>query len=82
MIRTQIQLTEEQASRLKQIASEKRLSIAKLIRQAIDALIKTSAAADAEEKMKRALAAAGAFRSGRADLSARHDDHLAEAYEQ
>lgn len=81
MIRTQIQLTEEQVNRLKKMASEKRISIAKLIRQAIDTLIKTSAAADTEEKAERALAAAGTFHSGRGDLSTHHDDHLAEAYE-
>lgn len=80
MIRTQIQLTEEQADGLKKIASEKRLSIAKLIRQAIDSLLKTSSTADVEEKKQRALAAAGTFRSGVSRLSTRHDEHLAEAY--
>lgn len=34
----------------------------------------------AEERRKRALAAAGRFHSGLSDLSVRHDDHLADAF--
>jgi hypothetical protein len=36
--------------------------------------------ASAEKRLKRAIAAAGRFRSGGTDLSKRHDDYLAEAY--
>lgn len=39
MVRTQIQLTEEQSFFLKQIAMEEQVSIAELIRQSVDVLI-------------------------------------------
>ncbi len=80
MIRTQIQLTKEQADRLKKLAAERRLSVARLIRQAVEALIKSSAAVGDEERRKRAIAAAGRFRSGVSDLSTAHDKYLNEAY--
>lgn len=80
MIRTQIQLTKEQADRLKKLAAERRLSVARLIRQAVEALIKSSAAVEDEERRKRAIAAAGRFRSGVSDLSTAHDKYLNEAH--
>lgn len=80
MIRTQIQLTEAQARALKRLAAERRVSIAELIRQSIDRLV-LSAGPDADTKRQRAIAAAGRFHSGCSDLSAKHDQHLAEAYD-
>jgi predicted transcriptional regulator len=80
MVRTQIQLTEEQANALKKLALSRHLSIAELIRQAVDSFIKSSAVIDFEERKKRALAAAGRFRSGISDLSTAHDKYLAEAF--
>ncbi len=80
MIRTQIQLTKEQADRLKKVAAKRHLSVAKLIRQAVDALIRSNAAIEDEERRRRAIAAAGRFRSGVADLSTAHDKYLSEAY--
>lgn len=80
MIRTQIQLTKEQADRLKKVAAKRHLSVAKLIRQAVDALIRSNAAIEDEERRRRAIAAAGRFRSGVSDLSTTHDKYLSEAY--
>lgn len=80
MQRTQIQLTEEQSQALKTLAAERRTSVAELIRQATEDLLRQSANLSRAEMKRRALAAAGRFRSGRKDLSARHDDHLAEIY--
>lgn len=80
MVRTQIQLTEEQARLLKKLALARHLSVAELIRQAIDIAIKTSTVIDAEERRKRAIDAAGRFRSGLHDLSAGHDKYLEEAF--
>lgn len=80
MVRTQIQLTEEQAKKLKRLASSQQLSMAELIRQAVDQLITTSTVVDREERRKRALAAAGRFRSGLGDLSTEHDKYLEEAF--
>lgn len=80
MVRTQIQITEEQARYLKEMARSEHVSIAEVIRQTIDALIKSTIAANKEERRDRALAAAGRYRSDTTDASERHDDYLAEAY--
>lgn len=81
MVRTQIQLTEEQVNQLKKLAQAKHLSVAELVRQAIDILIKSSAALDIKEQRKRAIAAAGRFHSKVPDLSTAHDRYLHEAFE-
>lgn len=80
MVRTQIQLTEQQAKAIKKIARARHLSVAELIRQAVDNLIKASTVIDVEERRKRALDAAGRFRSGLRDLSTEHDKYLEEAF--
>ena len=80
MFRTQIQLTEKQSRDLKRLAAERRTSVAELIRQAAESLLRERPAVGRVERKERALAAAGRFRSGRKDLSTRHDDYLAEAY--
>jgi predicted DNA-binding ribbon-helix-helix protein len=81
MIRTQIQLKEEQARRLKKIAAQRKVSMAELIRQGVDGILAEEAEANREERKERALAAAGRFASGLRDVSAEHDRHLAEAFE-
>jgi hypothetical protein len=66
MLRTQIQITEKQASRLKALAARRGVSMAELVRQ--------------DEIYRRALQAAGRVRSGTRDGSIRHDAYLAEEY--
>lgn len=80
MIRTQIQLTEYQAKNLKKIANKKRISIAEIIRQGVDGFIRFSGEVSVEELKRRAIAAAGCFRSGRKDISTKHDEYLTEAF--
>jgi hypothetical protein len=80
MVRTQIQLTEEQAKAIKRIAHSRHLSVAELIRRAIDVMVKSSSVADPEEKLKRAIEIVGKFRSGKHDIAKRHDKYLADAY--
>jgi hypothetical protein len=80
MVRTQIQLTEDQAEALKRISASRHLSIAELIRRAIDMMIRTSALVDPQERLKRSLEIVGKFRSGRRDISKKHDVYLAETY--
>ena len=76
MIRTQVQLTEEQSRVLKNLASMRQVSVAELIRQSVDALIRSSREIDAKERRRRAIAAAGRFHSGAPDISAKHDEYL------
>ena len=80
MVRTQIQLPEEQVSTLKSLATQQHTSMAELIRRAIDLFTASTDVVNLQEQRQRALAAAGQFRSGHGDLSAKHDDYLAEAY--
>jgi len=82
MIRTQIQLTEEQAKTLKRIASRQGKSVAELIRISVDEWIRSSAFVDRDEQRRRAISAAGKLSSGPADLSENHDKYFAEALEQ
>lgn len=80
MFRTQIQLTDEQSQDLKKLAAERRTSVAELIRQAAEDLLRQTSLLGRSERKERAAAVAGRFRSGKQDISAEHDDYLAEAY--
>lgn len=82
MVRTQIQLTEKQSRRVKSKAASRGVSVAEYIRQALDKSLDDDVTPDREELMRRAVAACGSFHSGLTDVSARHDDYLAEAYGQ
>jgi len=80
MVRTQIQLTENQAKALRDIAASRHLSVAELVRRAIDSMLKTSTSADPGERLTRALEIAGKFSSGQRDISRKHDVYLSEGY--
>ncbi|PKL36038.1 MAG: CopG family transcriptional regulator [Spirochaetae bacterium HGW-Spirochaetae-1] len=81
MIRTQIQLTEQQAESLKKYSAEMNVSMAELIRDAIDNLMTTRVVISDADKKKKAMEAAGRFRSGNRDLARDHDWYLAETFE-
>ena len=79
MIRTQIQLTEEQARQIKRLAAERQVSMAAVIREGVEHLLRSSGPAlSRADRIRRALEATGRFRSGSADGSTRHDEYLAE----
>ena len=81
MLRTQIQLTEEQARALKQLAAKEGTSVAELIRISVDALLlRRSGSVDLEEQYRRAIVAAGKLHEGPEDLSTDHDRYLQEAF--
>lgn len=80
MVRTQIQLTEEQVMALKKIALSRHLSIAEIIRQAVDTVIRTDTVVGIEERRKRAIDIVGRFSSGKRDISRKHDTYLVEAF--
>lgn len=82
MIRTQIQLTEEQARRLKERARREDRSMADLVRESVSEYLARSPLVDRPELLRRAEALAGQFRSGRADLAEEHDRHLTEAFDE
>ena len=82
MVRTQIQLTEEQSRTLKSLAARRGVPVAELVRQSIDSYIRSSVGVDDQERRRRAIDAVGRFRSDQTDVSADHDRYLAEAYGQ
>lgn len=81
MIRTQIQLTEEQATTLRQLAASEGVSMAELVRRGVELLLGArDPEADAHLR-QRALAAAGRFASGCGDLAEAHDHYLEQAFD-
>ena len=80
VVRTQIQLTEEQARKVRKIAAHKGVSMAEVIREAIEGAIRSNAGAVPEERRKRALEILGKFKSGKMDVSKKHDAYLAKAF--
>jgi Arc/MetJ-type ribon-helix-helix transcriptional regulator len=79
MIRTQIQLTEEQAAGLKRLAAERGVSMAEVVREAVDEKLSGD---QHEARWQRALGVIGKFRDreGKTDVAERHDDYLADAF--
>ena len=82
MVRTQIQLTETQARKVKKLASEEGTSVAEMIRKAIEKMAEARRQIDSQEKIRRAMEMAGKYRSGKKDVSRKHDEYLAEVYEE
>ena len=80
MIRTQIQLTEEQSREIKSIAEREEVSMAELIRRAVDDWLARYGDTVSQAKKERALAVVGRYRSGLTDVAEKHDEYLAEAY--
>jgi Arc/MetJ-type ribon-helix-helix transcriptional regulator len=77
MVRTQIQLTERQAKQLKRLAARRQVSMAALVREAVDRLIEDPSE---EARWQRALGAVGRFRSAGGTAAEDHDRYLEEAY--
>jgi metal-responsive CopG/Arc/MetJ family transcriptional regulator len=77
MVRIQIQLTEEQARALKDVAAREGVSMAELIRRAVDRIIGES---DDRQQRRRARALQGKYRDGATDVATNHDSYLDEIY--
>jgi hypothetical protein len=78
LIRTQVQIEEDQIKWLRAKAMEKGVSVSQLIREGV-ALYRTQEEQIPDDKKKRALTAVGRFSSDASDVSVRHDDYLADA---
>jgi hypothetical protein len=79
MIRTQVQLDEDQYERLKALATSRSQSIAQLVREGVEQLL---TAADRRQVWERLMQAAGSCHDpdARADVAVQHDEYLTEAY--
>jgi hypothetical protein len=81
MERTQISLEPEQAERLRRLARERGVSMAHLIREAVDRTYGGPLAPPTRAELwERAKSAIGCGHSGLGDVSKRHDDYLDEIY--
>ena len=77
MIRTQIQLTEDQARRLRHLAREKGISLAEMIRRCVERALEEEGT-DRAALYARAVRVVGRFpdRHGAADLAREHDRYF------
>lgn len=88
MVRTMVQLTEEQVKALKKLAKARKTSMAQLVRESITLYVNSSIAkTEQEEKRRRALEGLDKIRKakfkdaqGKRDVSKNHDDYLDEVY--
>lgn len=77
----QIQISEEQARILNQLAADRGISVAELIHIIIERYIHSTSQAPADQRSEKALAIIGAFSSKHADLSTDHDRYLVKIYD-
>jgi hypothetical protein len=80
MVRTQIQLTEEQSINLRQLAEQENISVAELIRRSVERYLQEQRGFSTEERKQRLLSVIGIGDSGVTDLGVSHDKYLAEIY--
>lgn len=80
MVRTQIQLTEQQSKMLKALALEENVSVAELIRRSIEQYLRGKQLRDREELKQNTLRVIGKYGSGYEDIATNHDAHLADIY--
>jgi hypothetical protein len=78
MVRTQIQMTEKQAGRIRETAGQMGICVSELVRRAVDRALATQS--QRELIRKRSLNVIGCVASGKGDLSANHDKYLDDAY--
>lgn len=82
MVRTQIQLTDEQLRGLKRLSVAQGRSLAEIVRDGVDRVLRQHESSSRGDRMRRAATAAfGRFGSGQPDLARRHDEHFADAAE-
>jgi hypothetical protein len=80
MVRMQIQFTEAEVEALRSEASQRNVSIAAVVREAVDERLSRGRRQPSRDELaRRALAAVGRFSSGTGDVSARHDDYFADS---
>ncbi|MCJ7796269.1 MAG: ribbon-helix-helix domain-containing protein [Thermoleophilia bacterium] len=80
MIRTQIQLRDDQAEQLRDLAAQEGISMAELVRRGVDRLLREASSTRRSGTRLDALTVAGRFDSGMPGIARHHDDELADAY--
>ena len=79
MVRTQIQLDEDQYERLKRLAAKRSQSLSQLVRESVERFLDESNRREVWDRLRKA---AGSCHdpAGTRDVSRRHDDYLVEGY--
>lgn len=80
MVRTQVQLSEDDLAELRRLAAEEGVSVSALVRRGVKQVLEAKKKPSREELWARAREVAGKYNSGLPDIGQRHDDYLAEAY--
>ena len=80
-VRTQVQLTEEQARALKVRARNEERSMADLVRESVSEYLARRPARNRSDLLQRANDLTGRFHSGSTDIAINHDRYLDEAYD-
>ncbi len=81
MVRTQVQLTEEQARLLREMSRTGRESMAALIRRAVDQFL-VNRKPDSRSLYRQASMVVGKYAADVGDVSVEHDRYLDGAFEQ
>jgi hypothetical protein len=76
-----IQLTSEQEEALRRVAEMRQKTVEDIIAEWVQRLLEECVDTDWENRRARALNAVGRFRSGKRDVSEKHDKYLAEAFD-
>ncbi|MCX6383496.1 MAG: ribbon-helix-helix protein, CopG family [Actinobacteria bacterium] len=82
MKRTQIQLTDKQYKLLKELSSEKNISMAEVIREAFSFYSSSTATIARDARIRDALSIIGKYNSGKKDISIKHDEYLEKAFKE
>lgn len=81
MVRTQVQLREEQSVSLRELAAERNISMAELMRIAVDYFLQAEGYRSRREQWERASQAFGRYSQGdNANVSEEHDAYLTDIY--
>ena len=78
MVRTQVQLSEEQLQALRKLSATRGRPITGVIREAVDQYLSSQKSVSCQ-RIERALRVAGKFSSGCTDISSHHVRYFAEA---
>jgi len=79
MVRTQIQLTEEQIQKIKELSFSSHESVAALIRKAVDQFFVTGKP-DSSTLYRQAMSIVGKYKTELSDISVEHDRYLEETF--
>lgn len=82
MSKTVVELSDEQITRLEEIAAKEGRSVSDVVRESVEAYLGSRVTVDRETLKRRFLEAAGSFEFGAPDVAVEHDKYFVEAIEE